>query len=142
MFRLASVMACMCGLLLTQTAPTVPTAPANYRQKSRTFHTADEFKRLAPGVRLHRTVEMSAEMTLRRAVASFPISQFTVIAAESNSVTWIGTPQGAVRLSVDVRGGSLTKEFFAGRRWLPDDRVVGIGFDRRRRATRRSRSRQ
>jgi hypothetical protein len=132
MFKLASVMACLCGLLLTQavpTAPTAPTAPATYRQKSRTFHTADEFKRLAPRVSLHRTVDPSIEMTLRRVIPSFPIAQFTLITAESNSVTWVGTPQGAVRLSVDARSGSLTKEFFAGPRWLPDDRVVGIGFD-------------
>jgi hypothetical protein len=133
----ACVMTCLSGLLLGTAAidaqqsgaAQAAAAPATYRQKIRTFHTADEFKRLAPGVRLHRTVDPSNELTLRRVVPSFPISQFTVIAAESNSVTWIGTPQGAVRLSVDVRGGSLTKEYFAGRRWLPDDRVVGFGFD-------------
>ena len=51
-------MACVCGLLLTR--PSRPgdqagiserqaqTAPATYRQKVRTFHTVDEFKRLAP----------------------------------------------------------------------------------------------
>jgi hypothetical protein len=144
-------MACACGLLLwiagigisgqsastaKQAATQAPraatqTAPASYRQKVRTFHTADEFKRLAPGVRLHRTVDPASEMTLRRAVpGGFPASPFTVIAVQSNSVYWIGTAQGAVRLSVDARaGGTLTKEYFAGRRWLPDDRVVGIGFD-------------
>lgn len=141
MFKFIGVMVCLSGLMLTQATPTRPAAPpqptapsmpatsSTYRQKSRTFHTADEFKRLAPGVRLHRTVDPSAEVTLRRAISSFPISQFTVIVAESNSVTWIGTPQGAVRLSVDARSGSLTKEYFAGLRWLPDDRVIGIGFD-------------
>jgi hypothetical protein len=107
------------------------TAPATYLQKVRTFHTADEFKRLTSGVRLHRGVDPSVELTLRRSYPSFPVMQFTVLAAESSSVTWIGTPQGAIRLSVDSRaGGSVTKEFFAGRRWLPDDRVAGIGFDK------------
>jgi hypothetical protein len=138
MSRRAEVMACACALLLWiagmsgQTSPATgpAAAPATYRQKIRTFHTADEFKRMAGGVRLHRTVDPSAELTLRRAVSNFPIPQFTVIAAESNFVTWLGTPQGAVRLSVDGRaGGTLVKEYFAGRRWLPDDRVVGIGFD-------------
>jgi hypothetical protein len=129
MFKLASVMACVGGLLLTQATPPPPTSPTTYRQKVRTFHTADEFKRLAPRVLLHRTVDPSAETTFRRAIPSFPISQFTVLTAESNSVTWIGTPQGAVRLSADTRTGAVTKEYFAGLRWLPDDRVVGIGFD-------------
>ena len=53
-------------------------------------------------------------MTLRRAVPSFPVPQFTVIVAESNSVTWIGTPQGAVRLSVDSRAGGPLEGIFRG----------------------------
>jgi hypothetical protein len=141
--RRMEVMASMWGLLLivgiivgmsvgtsgqTATAPTAATAA--YLQKIRTFHTANEFMRMAGNVRLHRTVDPSAELTLRRVVTNLPVSQLTVLAAESNAVTWLGTPQGAIRLSVDARaGGTLVKEYFAGRRWLPDDRVVGIGFD-------------
>src|SRR5688572_12464207 len=102
MFRSASVMAFVCVLSLTQAEaqqattrqpPAQQAAPATYPQKVRTFHTADEARRLAPGLRLHRTVDPAIEMTLRRAVTGFPIAQFTVIAPESNSVTWVGTPQ-------------------------------------------------
>jgi hypothetical protein len=130
MSRKASVMVCVCALLLGIVGVSGQGSPpaATYRQKIRTFHTADEFKRLAPGVRLHRTVDPAIEMSLRRIIPGVPVMQFTVIASESNSVSWIGTPQGAVRLSIGS-GGALLKEFFAGLRWLPDDRVVGIGFD-------------
>ncbi len=39
-------------------------------------------------------------------------------------MTWIGTPEGAIRIDRDRH----SREYFAGRRWLPDDRVTGIGF--------------
>jgi hypothetical protein len=111
-------------------APPAARTVETYRQKVRTFHTADDFRRLAPGVKIHRTLDLTAEMTLRRAVSGYPALQFTLIAPESNSVTWIGTPQGAIRLSVDARSGTMAKEFFSGRRWLPDDRVAGVAFDK------------
>jgi hypothetical protein len=137
MSRRANVMVCVCVLLLGIVSVSgqgasgqASNSPSRYLQKSRTFHTADEFQRLAPRVRIHRGVDPSAEVTLRRVIPSFPVMQFTVLAVESNSVTWVGTPQGAVRLSADARAsGGVSKEFFAGLRWLPDDRVVGIGFD-------------
>ena len=44
---------------------------------------------------------------------------------ESPAVTWIGTKQGAIRLSEDQK----KLEYFFGQRWLPDDHVTGIAFD-------------
>ena len=49
-----------------------------------------------------------------------------MINVQSPSVTWVGTRQGAIRFSRDYQ----TREYFAGARWLPDDHVTGIGFDR------------
>jgi hypothetical protein len=54
-----------------------------------------------------------------------PVADVTVAAAESDSIVWVGTPRGAVRVNREDR----TRQYFAGRRWLPDDRVTGIGFD-------------
>jgi hypothetical protein len=97
--------------------------PETYPQKTRSFHTADEFARLTNGkVRLERDPkpDLLGEPLAQRQT---PVSPFTVVARESPSVTWIGTQQGAVRVSA----GAI--EYFAGRRWLPDDRVTGIGFE-------------
>ena len=59
------------------------------------------------------------------ALMQVPVTKFTVIADESPSVTWVGTTRGAFRLS----HGNRSYEYFAGRRWLPDDHVTGIGLD-------------
>lgn len=40
-------------------------------------------------------------------------------------MTWIGTREGAIRLSQNHQA----LEYFAGERWLPADHVTGIGFD-------------
>jgi hypothetical protein len=99
---------------------------STYRQKVRSFHTAAEFDRLTGGkVAIRREVDPHLESVVRKAGMPLPVNEFTVINVESPSVTWIGTPQGAVRLSQ----GSRTREYFAGGRWLPDDRVTGIGFE-------------
>jgi hypothetical protein len=100
--------------------------PAIYRQKTRTFHTADEFARTRAGnVQIQRRVDPQDETALRQLPLHLPVNQFTVIGTESPLVTWIGSPHGAVRLSRDRQ----TVEYFAGQRWLPDDHVTGIGFD-------------
>lgn len=99
---------------------------ATYRQKTRTFHTADEFARTRAGkVQIQRRVDPQEEATLRQLPLRLPVSHFTVIAIESPSVTWIGSPLGAIRLSRDRQ----EVEYLAGQRWLPDDHVTGIGFD-------------
>jgi hypothetical protein len=97
-----------------------------YPQKTRTFHSADEFARVSGAkVRIERRLDPQQHAALRQALTQVPATEFTVINVQSPSVTWIGTRQGAVRLS---RGYQM-REYFAGRRWLPDDHVTGIGFD-------------
>jgi hypothetical protein len=111
-----------CALLTIAAAQ----SPAQtYRQKERAFYTAQEFARVTAGrVRIQRRVDPVEEAALRRASVPLPVAEFTVMAS-SASTTWIGTRQGAIRLGPGFR----SREYFAGRRWLPDDRVTGIGLD-------------
>ena len=112
-----------CAALVT---PAQEIAPASYRQKVRTFHTPEEFARVTAGkVKIHRRVDPTQEAALHQAYVQLPNTQVTVIKAAPASGIWIGTREGAIRLSRDYR----TREYFAGRRWLPDDHVTGIGFD-------------
>jgi hypothetical protein len=97
-----------------------------YLQKTRTFHTAEQFATATGGrVRIERSLDPQLDAGLRRMPIRLPIAEFTVAAVESPSITWIGTPKGAMR----VRRESQAVEYFAGERWLPDDRVTGIGLD-------------
>jgi hypothetical protein len=98
----------------------------SYRQKVRTFHSPREFARLTAGkVQIRHDRNRVAEAALQHAYVQLPDSHVTVLQPGSGSEVWIGTPEGAVRLAPDYK----TREYFAGLRWLPDDRVTGIGFD-------------
>ena len=105
----------------------VHSQPSNvFRQKTRTFLSADSFARTTGGrVRIQRQLDPRQEAALRRLPVHLPVTDITVIGVESPSVTWIGTPQGAIRLGIDRQ----TVEYFAGERWLPDDHVTGIAFE-------------
>lgn len=98
---------------------------ATYRQKTTTFHTAAEFARMTAGkVRIERRFDpdvMARELPWALPLA---VGDPTVLARASTG-TWIGTTAGAIRLDHTSR----RTEYFAGRRWLPDDRVTGIGID-------------
>ena len=96
------------------------------RQKERTFYTAEEFARATGGrVRIEHRVDPAQEAALRRAYVPLPVTEFTVIAA-SEASTWIRDRGG--RHSPRARA-TAAREYFAGRRWLPDDHVTGIGLD-------------
>jgi hypothetical protein len=100
--------------------------PHTYLQKTRTFHSAEQFAAATGGrVRIERSLDPQLDAGLRRMPIRLPIAEFTVAAAASPSITWIGTSKGAIR----VRRDSPIVEYFAGERWLPDDRVTGIGLD-------------
>jgi hypothetical protein len=99
---------------------------STYRQKMRTIQTAEEFARSSGGkVRIHRQLDPKQQATLRQTAIRWPVIEFSVVAAESPSVTWVGTRKGAIRVRLDTQA----VEYFAGQRWLPDDHVTGIGFD-------------
>jgi hypothetical protein len=99
----------------------------SFRQKVRTFHTAEEFARAAAGrVQIDRGVDATARAAVQNAFVPLPDTGITVVKAAPSSEIWIGTRQGAVRLQPDLQ----SREYFHGKRWLPDDHVTGIGFDR------------
>ena len=129
-FRPTVLVALMLACACTWVGVSVPVAgaqgPAVYRQKVVSFHSVSEFSRLAGGkVRLARDIDPKQLAELRSTFVPLPVAEITVVAAESPSILWVGTPRGAVRVDRDDR----TREYFAGRRWLLDDRVTGIGFD-------------
>jgi hypothetical protein len=115
--RLLLAVAC-CATIL----PAAAQAPATYRQKVRTFHSLADAER--SGARFLRQVDEAKYAALLKTLPALPSRDVTVI-AEAGGVTWIGTQQGAVRFSDGMR----TREYFAGRRWLPDDRVTGLALD-------------
>ena len=98
--------------------------PSNtYLQKVRTLHSgADLAKRT--NVRMIRTLDAGKHAALLKAIPNLPTPEVSVI-AEADGVTWVGTTRGAVRFS----DGFRTREYFAGRRWLPDDRVTAIALE-------------
>ena len=99
---------------------------ATYRQKTRTFRSAAEFAQLTAGrAQVHRTIDPAAESSLRRLALRLPIAELTVVASAPPDTIWAGTSRGAIRIT----GGQRTIEYFAGQRWLPDDRVTGIAFE-------------
>ena len=108
----------LCAILVL---PVQPARPGVYLQKTRTFHTAGE---LPAGVRVHRSVDRAQEAALHKAFIALPHTDVTVIATAPSGHVWIGMREGAVRFDRDLR----SREYFAGRRWLPADQVTGIGL--------------
>jgi hypothetical protein len=114
--------------------------PITYPQKVRAFYTVEEFARMTKGkVKLHREAKCPG-YDLRPLESVLPAGPVKICARESNlSTYWIGTYQGAIRHSISLRFGLRDKapwatndwdfEYLAGKRWLPDDRVTGIGFE-------------
>jgi hypothetical protein len=99
---------------------------ATYPQKIRSFHSAEEFGRLTQGrVRVERGLDRQQLAVIHAAGLLLPVADITGLVAESNAIVWIGTERGAVRVDRHDR----SRQYFAGLRWLPHDRVTGIGID-------------
>jgi hypothetical protein len=141
------VFLCLCVCVAAQTQN-------NYLQKTRTFHTAEEFVEMTKGeVKIHRSAQaqigrwpmdligtnqgayiQSKDKSDIRPFPSnnlFPVNQINVIAEPPKwpMTFWFGTPQGAFLSGVG--NGKSSAIYYAGKRWLPDDKVTGIGFDSR-----------
>jgi ligand-binding sensor domain-containing protein len=57
-----------------------------------------------------------------------PWSDVTVLASDNQHRVWIGTSKGLILID----GENATQaQYFAGRRWLRDDRVTAIGLETR-----------
>ena len=136
---------CLCFFMLLSFAADGQQAksPDTYLQKTRTFHSAAEFERLTKGqVVIHRSRQYSGSPfgdifgsdsgvvwrrkgeSQMRPLQQMPWNEVTVITG-SIQTFFIGTKRGVVL----YKGVQNSFEYFAGRRWLPDDYVTGIGFD-------------
>ncbi len=100
-----------------------------YEQKVRSFHTREEFQRLTKdNVKIDRTATQK-EVSYAQGSPAFwmlPWNEVTVVAVETPPIVWIGTKRGAVHYSAQ----NSPRQYFAGKRWLPDDYVTGIGFEK------------
>src|SRR5205085_3122124 len=118
-----------------------------FSQKVRTFHTAAEFARLTEGkIKLIKTaslrlpdgsvltgseegiVRQKAGESLRPYLAGvqLPGLEVTVLIEEQPSVIWVGTKQGLFAINQLTRA---VRSYYAGKRWLPDDHIIGIGLN-------------
>jgi hypothetical protein len=140
---------CLCIFLAGQVfAQNQEAGSTSYLQKVCAFHTPEEFARLTEGkVRLYKQPALKVDdgatlvgdkgiilyrekngQTGLSAIGSLPVYQeVTVIAKESSGENWIGTKKGAIFVCTSCIATS--HEYFAGRRWLLDDHVTGIGFE-------------
>ncbi|MCI0337230.1 MAG: hypothetical protein L0226_06615 [Acidobacteria bacterium] len=101
----------------------------NVPQKIRRFHNAEEFARLTEGrVKLYRSAPRDA-LSRYQFKRPFPNYEITVIADDVTKkdaeLLWIGTKYGLFNYHLPTH----SIQYFAGKRWLPDDQVVAIGFE-------------
>ncbi len=99
--------------------------PNTYKQKIRTFHTAEEFEKLTQGkVKINREKAPNQNFFSVKPVIVdvLPVRTRHGLRAEY----CFGTEEGLYKKRLNSK-----YEFFAGKRWLPDDNVIGIGSDSR-----------
>lgn len=123
-------------------------SPNIYSQKTRTFHTAEEFARMTNGkVKLYRSATYLSALSgspseykgtkngliyrdssngVYRPFRQLPQNEITVVLEmPAKAGLWIGTKAGAIRHNF-----FLDKiEYFTGKRWLPDDQITAIGIE-------------
>ena len=115
----------LAAVLLGLTTATGARQRETFEQKSRVVYSPEEFRRLGPDRLAFVTAADETELrSLLQAGAVLPHLEVTALAKGSGAV-WIGTRNGAVRYT----DGYRRTEYFAGRRWLPDDEVVGVAVD-------------
>ena len=132
---------------LPGSSPAQQPAAGSYLQKTRAFFSQADFEKMTQGrVRLKRDARLAVESgtlvgSLRGVVLQkgdgtaepfpsdrmLPWNEVTAIAGESPSTCWIGTTRGAIRCA--QKRGATEIEYFAGTRWLPDDKVNAIGVE-------------
>jgi hypothetical protein len=119
-----------------------------YPQKVRAFYTAEEFARLTKGkVHIYKQPTLKGDdgaslvgangiilyrekngQTGVSSIGALPVhEEVTVIAQETSGKYWIGTKNGAIFVCTGCIATSY--QYLAGGRWLPDDHIVGIGFE-------------
>ena len=91
-----------------------PVALTPYPQKFRTFYMADD-PRIPSG--------------LQWSAAPLPVSDVSAVVAASDGAIWYGTPSGLVRIDAKADARDRT-QYFAGKRYLPDDEVLHLAADK------------
>lgn len=137
----AAALLCLCVFLLSANAQS--TNQSLYSQPTRTVHTVEEFKQLTNGkVNIHRRNYLTSQKLFgadkgiiqrfnSRSFRPFPANgqlpwnEITVI-AESPEAILIGTKRGLI---VFQAATNSVRAYWAGKRWLPDDHVTGIGVE-------------
>jgi len=144
--KIAGCLLCLC--LICAAGTPQGKISVDYLQKSREFCTSEEFQRVTAGrIRFFRqpllkTSDGSTLLGSRNGIVLrhsdgtvepfppdrlLPCPEITVLAEERPGILWIGTTHGAIRY--ERERGISTVQHFAGKRWLPEDNVAGIGFD-------------
>lgn len=136
-------------LLLIFALSTTILAQERYPQRSATHHTAAEFQSLTRGrVRIHREARDGEYRAIENGVIRqladgrieavprnglLPVTPVSVVLRGDDQTLYLGTAKGLIRYSTAAE--TLPIRYFAGRRWLADDRVTGIGLGERDEAT-------
>ncbi len=108
-------------LWLSVCVATQAQSPNTYLQKTRTFHTAAEFAQLTKGkVKIQR--KQSSLKFFLLGGKSFAFAR--AIYVDVGERKWVGTDAGLYTSDLV----QAEPAYFAGRRWLPDDKVTGIGI--------------
>ncbi len=95
-----------------------------YRQKTASVHSRADFYRITSG-RVPITRRLDPESASALPVDIPLLFKTPTVLAGTPWHVWAGTWKGAFRFRRD----GTRREYFAGRRWLPDDHVTGIGLD-------------
>ncbi|MEK7831145.1 MAG: hypothetical protein AAB401_08675, partial [Acidobacteriota bacterium] len=138
----AAALLCLCFLLISTNAQSAE--QSKYSQRTRTFHSPEEFRQITKGkvkIERGRTIAYrqlygSDDGIVQKldnrttspypANALLPWNEITVLADDLPSAILIGTKKGLILFNTmtrDVRG------YLSGKRWLPDDHVTGIGLE-------------
>ena len=123
-----------------------------YLQRLASHHSKEEFQSLTQGRRRPVTIHRSAQDGPYRALGDgvvsgltkrktemvprhgvLPVSPVRVIRRVDEQIVYFGTDKGLIRYS--TQSGEVPIRYLAGRRWLADDRVLGIGVGSRNAAT-------
>ncbi len=105
-----------CALLILAASPAVAAPPvklAPYPQKLRTFYPLD-----AP----------QAPAELKNDAPRLPVGDLTAIAVATDGAVWLGTARGLARFDPWVSEPDR-RQYYAGKRYLPDDEVQQIVAD-------------
>ncbi len=130
-------------------AISIVTAQDRYLQRSSSHHTLEEFQSLTRGkVKIHRVASDGPYRAIENGVIResangrieavpktgvLPVTPVTVIRQADAQTLYLGTTNGLIIYT--TRPGDVPVRYLAGKRWLADNRVLGIGLGERDQTT-------